>query len=412
LEDMESLYERLCAMNEGTMSDREFTIAIFNNAPTTESWRVAIAGLRTKFQQYESQGTPIKSSEFIANVRDENWYYNKHNPQSSAYVFAACAGGAKKGVKRTSTSDTASATKRPRPSNAPAKTCTNPNCTRKGHTLSECVTFGGGNLGNYPEWWKGPWNLHLPSDKRSLDNNIPPANHPAFKRLTAAAKAAVCFYDPSSQNTLPNDDPCDEDESGADESSILGEEPSTSFAWNTFLDDTIPSDPAVAQLSVLSVQLPRTDLCHYDSGANRHVFHDRTAFDTYETITPTPVKGFGHKLSAMAIGRGTVRVEARCGTRKSIVTLRHVLHIPATRSNLISGTILAKAGVTATLADPSAVLALNGTPIISGEMQNDMFRLDMTIIRPTAKPTLLSRLGLVEAHAFMANADQRGFPIA
>jgi hypothetical protein len=416
LEEMQSLFDALCSMRESTMTDHEFTIAILNNAPKTEAWRVAITGLRNKLHLYESQGKPIRPSEFISNVRDKNWYYNRENPQSSAYVFTARGDSVKKSLKRPRAFDaTATSLKRPRATptlTSSAKRCTNSHCTRKGHRFKDCVTFGGGSPGNYPVYWKGPWNLHLPAERRSGDNNIPPANHPAYARLAEAAQAAVCFFDPSSHDN--DESAIDEDLTDADEGSTLGEELSDSFAFSVLLDEPSNSsnEPAIATLSVLEVSLPRTDHCHYDSGANRHVFYNRAAFDTYKSTTPTPVKGFGHKHSAMVIGRGSVHLSACSRTHKSMITLYHVLYIPAARSNLVSGIILGKAGADIAFTGPSLILSAKGKPVCNGKIQNDMYRLDLDIIYPSAQPALLSRIEPLQPRALLTTADHKDFPTA
>jgi hypothetical protein len=112
----------------------------------------------------------------------------------------------------------------------------------------------------------------------------------------------------------------------------------------------------VASLPVLEHNLQHSDDCHHDSAANRHVFHDKTAFESYTTIEPLAVKGFGHDLSTVAIGHGTVRLRCKIGDNQTWILLTDVLHIPAARSNLISGIRLDNAGVTTTLGNGAIML--------------------------------------------------------
>ena len=180
----------------------------------------------------------------------------------------------------------------------------------------------------------------------------------------------------------------------------------------------VEKEPIVASLPVLDDSIPRADTCHHDSGANRHVFHDRSVFETYQSIQPVQVKGFGHNLSTTAIGRGTVRVNGRYGTRVSPIVLHNVLHIPAARSNLISGPQLDLAGISSLLGDGLATLSIRGENIVGGALHNDMYRLNMSIVRPNRQRPLLSRLDPLSSSsritplAAAASSDQAGFYIA
>jgi len=53
-------------------------------------------------------------------------------------------------------------------------------------------------------------------------------------------------------------------------------------AWTTTLNDSV----AHTTLPVLNPAIPRDNSCHHDSSANRHVFHDRSAFKYYESSPP------------------------------------------------------------------------------------------------------------------------------
>jgi hypothetical protein len=182
-------------------------------------------------------------------------------------------------------------------------------------------------------------------------------------------------------------------------------------AWNTHLDNEI----LTARLPVLEENMPRSDACHHDSGANRHVFHDRSAFETYQAMDPVAVKGFGRNLMTAAVGQGTVRVLGRYGDRETPIILNRVLHIPAARSNLISHSQLDNAGVTAILGNGLAVLAVRGVNIVGGAMHQGMYRLNMTIVRPANRQTLISRIEApnlspsITPLVAAASSDQAGF---
>ena len=172
-------------------------------------------------------------------------------------------------------------------------------------------------------------------------------------------------------------------------------------SFNTELNN----ERIVATLPVLSEVLADNDSpddpCHYNSGTNRHVFNKQDAFKTYHHIQPLMVKGFGHDLTTHAIGRGTVHLQARCGNRTTTILLTNVLHIPAARSNLVSGIQLNNIGVGTLLINDTATLALHGQTIVEGKIHNEMFCLNFNIVYPKSrsllaridKPPLLSCLG-------------------
>jgi hypothetical protein len=87
-------------------------------------------------------------------------------------------------------------------------------------------------------------------------------------------------------------------------------------------------------------------------------------------------------------------------------------------SNLISGVQLDKVGVTAILGGGTATLSLRGQKVIKGAIHNNMFRLNISIVRPVAQqsllsrvdnPPLVSRIGPLVA---AVNPDRAGFCIA
>jgi hypothetical protein len=85
-------------------------------------------------------------------------------------------------------------------------------------------------------------------------------------------------------------------------------------------------------------------------------------------------------------------LEGRYGAQKYPILLENVLHIPAPRSNLISGIQLDKAGVITTLGNGTIVLSFNDKPIIGGSIVNEMYCLNLEVVRPQL-PSLSSRLG-------------------
>jgi hypothetical protein len=340
LGDMQRLYNSLCDLDVDHMSNRDFALAIIDLMPQEDGWRTVVSNLRAKVRDLESKSLPIDSMFLVHAIRDEDWFRHNKEDQSSSHIFTARADAQKRSSssfrKRLRPADIVATTLSPNPPSKRVRTvnpekahlrCSNPHCGPKvGHETADCIAYKGAKEGQYGDWWRGPWNIHLPEAQRSKENNVPPKNHPAYSRLA----------------------------------------------------------PSVNQL--------RSDnSCHHDSGANRHVFHDRSAFEHYESIAPLTVKGFGENLSAVAIGRGSVRLEGQHNSKKCSILLNDVLHIPAARTNLISGIQLDRAGVVSTLGNKSITLSTNNHIIVSGSVVNDMYRLNLRIVPPTSV-SLASRI--------------------
>jgi hypothetical protein len=363
--EMKRQYDTLSAIDEQLMTKQEFTLTILRNMPKTEAWRVIVNGYKSQIANYDKRGISIKPSEFISKIRDENWLYTKDNPQSSNYVFTARADAGKKAQKwKTIEQSSPESVKHARTDDSNDKRQTCPNCAKEGHGMAQCLMYKGGNAGNYPLWWHGPWNIHLPPEKRTQANRAKPSTLSASTKspTTPAAKAAVCYVNPTADN-ISYAHITDADES--DEDALSAETP-TEFICNLQLGN----------------QGSRSDACYFDSGANRHVFHDRAAFTEYTEIGPLTVKGFDRDVTASAIGCGTVRLASHLAGRKTTLLLMNVLHIPTAHSNLISGALLAKKGVNILSAGDTFTLFSGVVTVASGVLHGDMYKLDVSIIRP------------------------------
>ena len=411
LDDMERLYDDLTDVDPDALSDHGYALLLMNNLPETTEWRSLAGGLRKRVEECNRTipPTPVSSSEFITSIRDEYHFRNKNNPDTMAQIFTAryeANKDSRRPPKRNrpfdaSSSNTSSTTtsKRPRIQ----KTCTNSSCGRNGHDTADCFAYGGPKQGAYPTWWKGPWNLHLPPSQRNPNTNKPPNPPPDKKPVISQSGQANSVVADSGTNSanLVVADTQDLTDPGTFPPSITytdcGEPPNLIF----ITEDT--SDPFVATVPFLHQDAPKTDICLYDSGANRHVFNDRAAFENYESIQPLSVKGFGDSLATTAVGRGSVRLRSKYGSRPSSFLLTNVLHIPIARSNLISGTQLATHGVVTTLGKRNIILTHNNIFILDGFVEKGMYRLNTTPIPPA--PTLLSRITPTIATVHTTQAD-------
>jgi hypothetical protein len=152
----------------------------------------------------------------------------------------------------------------------------------------------------------------------------------------------------------------------------------------------------LATLPVFTGAMPKTASCLYNSGANCHMFNKSSDFETYETIEPLIVQGFGDEFSTTTLGHGDVRLRAMHGARSSTLLLTNVLHIPRARSNLISGTQLACHGIIATLRGTDVTLSLNGVPLVDSFVEHGMYHLNVSPISSSVSTTssLLSCVSL------------------
>jgi hypothetical protein len=396
LNEMQQSYNALCDVDPDSLSDAKFGLAILNNMPQDIEWRPFLSSLRATLLHNESQDPPlpVSSMEFITSIREEYWYRQKDLPHPPSYIFSARSDTDKRPPKRANQTTAAAAdappTKRIR---NPDKSCTNPHCgSPRGHEIKHCMAYGGGSQGKYAEWWSGPWNIHLPLEQRTSLNNKPPKSHPAYAKLASSTPKPTVYYAVNSPGTSRSDNaspPQTTDDDPHINSAVSNETPLS------VVTSQPGSTPFVAELPILEQSMTRNDYCHYDCGANRHVFHDRSAFETYDTIQPLAIKGFGRNLLAVALGQGTVRLQCVFRARTSSILLTNVLHIPAARSNLISTNQLAKGGIVCTMGEKSATLFLNGLPLVSATTHNGMYHLNVTILRPAKPlpiPSLASRI--------------------
>lgn len=204
---------------------------------------------------------------------------------------------------------------------------------------------------------------------------------------TAAAHTTLSHSDASPHITTIDDDDGDEEaDNKAHARSVVTSETASSAPLSRGEDIILEATQSYPQVS--------TGFYYYSSTATQHMFRDRSAFETFQMLLPYSteakasgcVKGFCQSSMsyANADGRGTVRVEGRCGKR---VVLRDVLHIPSNNSsghsNIVSGIQLDKAGVITTLGNGHITLSFGEEKIIDGEICDNLYRLNMNTIRPT-----------------------------
>ena len=135
----------------------------------------------------------------------------------------------------------------------------------------------------------------------------------------------------------------------------------------------------------------------HDSGANRHIFFDRTHFDNYRTIPPLTINGFGSSVSSAAIGVGDIFLHAKCNGKTSTIKLSEVLHVPSARMNLVSQGCLERRGVSSRSKDGRMTLTMNHADILTGNLQhNNLFLLDATPVSRNLADRILPSISLAD----------------
>jgi len=100
-----------------------------------------------------------------------------------------------------------------------------------------------------------------------------------------------------------------------------------------------------------------------DSGASMHICNDKAQFKRYEEVIDKKVLMENHSV-AKVLGQATVELQF---TSEKKLTLKHVLHVPEIRKNLISAFLLYKNGFKSVLESYHIVLSKNGilTPMMA-----------------------------------------------
>jgi LTR polyprotein gag-polypeptide-like protein len=172
--DMQHLYITLCSIEVECMTDCKFALAILDLMPHNNIWVGFVSGLQDKLHDADSQRAPFQSVMLISCIWDEYWCWHKDDKKNQSTVFSARFDTMNRssGNKRERSAEVIAmvftSTKRQHTldSDRPRPWCTNPHCARKsGHKTAKCIAYTGAKQGQYPDWWWGPWNIHLPESQ-------------------------------------------------------------------------------------------------------------------------------------------------------------------------------------------------------------------------------------------------------
>jgi hypothetical protein len=257
INDMQRLYNSLCDLDLDCLSDHDFTLTILDLLPQDDGWMEFLSVLQTKVRNCEALGLPLDSVTFTTAIREEYWAQHKDDNQTSSNIFSArqeyqkCFLTPKRQRSANLVATASSPSKHPRTLN-PEKAnlrCENSYCAfPQGHKTADCITYKGAKEGPYREWWREPWNIHLPENQRSKENNKSPKSHPAYAHLQRAFVNQSHLSDISSDRSTTSGIVSLDDSSQAN--AVLGSGPNC-HVWITELDDK----PAQATLPILNSAL-------------------------------------------------------------------------------------------------------------------------------------------------------------
>lgn len=110
-----------------------------------------------------------------------------------------------------------------------------------------------------------------------------------------------------------------------------------------------------------------------DTGATRHICSNKEMFLDYEEVIDGESVYLGDARTASVAGKGKVLLKLTSG--KSLA-LHSVLHVPNMRRNLVSGSLLNKAGIKLVFEADKVVLTRNGDFVGKGYCHGGLFVLD------------------------------------
>ena len=115
-----------------------------------------------------------------------------------------------------------------------------------------------------------------------------------------------------------------------------------------------------------------------DSGATRHICGNKSALTSYSTVKEGEEQVFmGDSRSSLVIGKGKVLLKLTSG---KVLTLNDVLHVLDIHWNLVSVSLLGKAGVKIMYESDKIMLTKNDALVGKGYCNQGLFMLNVSKI--------------------------------
>lgn len=410
MEDMEKTYHQLRTADPSAMSDAEFARLLITHVPRDGQWQFMSAKLTEEMTNADKLNTPLTSEYVLEKMKGEVERQLGENGDptlmTAQAMFLVANSASVSGTKKRSREDSPIAAqmstnpaKRPRLSDSPRPICSNTVCEAPvGHTIADCFAYGGGKVGQYPDWWRGPKSINLPPAQRSMANREFFIKKAAVKQRTGQTARVNAVTDTSSGSTSTSTSTATTNPARSDyDLSYFTDDSEDAVQANlsqvdnvTVLNTTIEMCSATA----LKGDVKKDSSFFHDTGATRHVCHDKSLFTSLSTLdNPVSINGFDSALSAVALGKGTIALHSRANGKDHRIELTEVLYVPTARVNLVSGSWMDKRGVGIAINGGKIALVKQGTVIARGELWKDLYRLHLTPISSNAAPSsLLSRI--------------------
>lgn len=148
----------------------------------------------------------------------------------------------------------------------------------------------------------------------------------------------------------------------------------------------VTEEPLVAMISEINL-VGSEEGWWADSGASRHVCHDKNLFQNYVPVEKDKKVLLGDFHSIKVLGMGDVVLKFTSG---KILTLKDVLHTPDIRKNLVSGYLLNKAGFKQTFESDQFILSKNGMFVGKGYACDGMFKLNVEMNKTSTSVYIVS----------------------
>ena len=162
----------------------------------------------------------------------------------------------------------------------------------------------------------------------------------------------------------------------------------------------VTEEPLVAMISEVNF-IENSEGWWADSGASRHVCHDKSWFKSYSPVENDKKVLLGDSHTVSVLGMGEVQLNFTSGR---VLTLRDVLHTPEIRKNLVSGYLLNKAGFKQTIESDQFVLTKNGSFVGKGYACDGMFKLNVEMNKTTSSVYIVSCVNMWHARLCHVNS--------
>lgn len=368
-EQLRKLYVDLRSHDPNRIKDTDFAVTIANLLPATPDWSDFGGRLFEDLVSAHANNAPLSSARVFSMIRNHDWNTKKKDASTMAEVYNTEALYPKRPGSPSVNYSATPAKKSKKADDGNVPTCENKKCPRPiGHRTADCFAEGGAKAGQYPEWWRGKRDLHLPASQRkpAASRNQQKVFNNAKPRANAATAVEKCTH-------------ChDHDDGGSEadvEAAVALSQEGDLYAFNIIAEPD-PDLSITCNTAALVSENKQNQNVFHDSGANRHIFYDRSVFSNYKEIIPLHVKGFGSALSTSAVGKGDVYLKSVVNGRTCTIKLSDALHVPSARLNLVSQGCLDRRGVESASKGGHLTLSFDGDDIMKGQLQtNHLYRL-------------------------------------